>query len=159
MPALPAIKELGPKHICLDQADENVAKIAKSLPWYGPKYSPHDVPSFYDVSGITENPEVFQMVVDFFVERYRSQGAEGPTHIAGFDARGFLFGPPIALALKIPFVMIRKAGKLPGRTSCSSTSYSRPLSYPSGVFYSRNHLKSRKHALMPPSVTRAVLNV
>ena len=24
------------------------------------------------------------------------------------------FGPPIALALKIPFVMIRKAGKLPG---------------------------------------------
>jgi hypothetical protein len=43
---------------------------------YGPKYSPHDVPSFYDVSGITENPEVFQMVVDFFVERYRSQGAE-----------------------------------------------------------------------------------
>ena len=114
MTTLPAIKELGPKHICLDQADEGVKKIAKSLPWYGPKYSPHDVPSFYDVSGITENPEVFQMVIDFFVARYKAQGAEGPTHIAGFDARGFLFGPPIALALKIPFVMIRKAGKLPG---------------------------------------------
>ena len=111
---LPAVKALGDQHFCLDQADEGVKRIAKSLPWYGPKYSPHDVPSFYDVSGITEDPEVFQLVVDFFVERYRSQGADGPTHIAGFDARGFLFGPPIALALKIPFVMIRKAGKLPG---------------------------------------------
>lgn len=111
---LPAVKALGDQHFCLDQADEGVKRIAKSLPWYGPKYSPHDVPSFYDVSGITEDPEVFQLVVDFFVERYRSQGADGPTHIAGFDARGFLFGPPIALALKIPFVMIRKSGKLPG---------------------------------------------
>ena len=87
--------------------------------------------SFYDVSGITENPEVFQLVVDFFVERYRAQGANGPTHIAGFDARGFLFGPPIALALKIPFVMIRKAGKLPAssfpRASTSpSTARTRP---------------------------------
>ena len=89
-------------------------RIAASLPWYGPKYSPHDVPSFYDVSGITESPEVFKAVVNLFVERYRAQGANGPTHIAGFDARGFLFGPPIAMALDIPFVMIRKAGKLPG---------------------------------------------
>ena len=113
--ALPATKELGPKHFCLDQADDGVNTIAKSLPWYGPKYSPHDVPSFYDVSGITEDPAVFQLVIDFFVARYRAQGPEnGPTHIAGFDARGFLFGPPIALALKLPFVMIRKAGKLPG---------------------------------------------
>ena len=112
--ALPAVKALGANHVCLDQADPRVIKIAKSLPWYGPAHSPHDVPSFYDVSGITENPEVFQLVVDFFVARYAAQGAEGPTHVAGFDARGFLFGPPIALALGIPFVMIRKAGKLPG---------------------------------------------
>lgn len=33
---------------------------------------------------------------------------------AGFEARGFIFGPPVALALRVPFVMIRKAGKLPG---------------------------------------------
>jgi adenine phosphoribosyltransferase len=64
---------------------------------------------------------VFRMVVDFFVQRYKAQGKDGPTHIAGFDARGFLFGPPIALALSLPFVMIRKAGKLPGTRCISDT--------------------------------------
>lgn len=36
--------------------------------------------------------------------------------IAGFEARGFIFGPPIALALGLPFVPLRKPGKLPGKT-------------------------------------------
>ena len=36
----------------------------------------------------------------------------GPTHVAGYEARGFIFGPPIALALGIPFIMIRKAGEM-----------------------------------------------
>jgi len=68
------------------------------------------------VSGVTEDPKAFQLVIDLLVARYKAAGAagKGPTHIAGFDARGFIFGPPVALALGIPFVLIRKAGKLPG---------------------------------------------
>ena len=93
--ALPAVKALGANHVCLDQADPRVIKIAKSLPWYGPAHSPHDVPSFYDVSGITENPEVFQLVVDFFVARYAAQGAEGGRRRL---RRARFLGPPIALA-------------------------------------------------------------
>ena len=54
--------------------------------------------NFYDVSGITENPEAFKLVVDTFAERYESM-KEKPTKIAGFDARGFLFGPTIAMRL------------------------------------------------------------
>ena len=95
------VKTLAPNHHCLDADGDDqllVQKIAKSLPWYGPKFSPHDVPNFYDVSGITENPEAFKTVIDVFVERYESQ-EEKPTKIAGFDARGFLFGPTIAMRL------------------------------------------------------------
>jgi adenine phosphoribosyltransferase len=36
------------------------------------------------------------------------------THVAGIEARGFLFGPSIAQALSVGFVPLRKPGKLPG---------------------------------------------
>jgi adenine phosphoribosyltransferase len=39
-----------------------------------------------------------------------------PTAIVGIESRGFLLGPLIASHLNIPFVCIRKKGKLPGRT-------------------------------------------
>lgn len=56
------------------------------------------------------DPEVFQMCIDIFVARYAKMDVDC---IAGLDARGFVLGPPIALALKKPFIMIRKKGKLP----------------------------------------------
>ena len=122
-------KALGRAHECLDaEKDARCEKIGKSLWWYGPKYAPHDVPKFYDVSGIVERPEVFKTVVEVLSERYKnynerernnnnkdsSDDKKPITHVAGFDARGFLFGPAIAMELNVPFVMIRKAGKLPG---------------------------------------------
>ncbi len=45
--------------------------------------------------------------------------------IAGIESRGFLFGMPLALALGIPFVTVRKKGKLPWRT----VSYKYDLEY------------------------------
>jgi adenine phosphoribosyltransferase len=36
--------------------------------------------------------------------------------VIGIDSRGFLFGPMVALHLNIPFVPVRKKGKLPGPT-------------------------------------------
>jgi adenine phosphoribosyltransferase len=41
--------------------------------------------------------------------------------VVALDARGFLFGVPVAQDLGVPFVMCRKAGKLPG--PCSAVTY------------------------------------
>ena len=108
--------EPGLHHYLPDQADPRVLAIAKECRYYSPKFSPKAVPAFYDLSGLTENPTVFQDVINVFVERYRAQAAagNGPTVIVGYDARGFVVGPPIALALGIPFVLLRNAGKNPG---------------------------------------------
>nr|BAQ25452.1 adenine phosphoribosyltransferase [Diplonema papillatum] len=105
----------GDNHWVPDQEHEDIKTIAESMYWYSPKFSPKDVPKFYDVSGISENPKIFQLVVNLFVQRYKAAPeGTGPTHIIGYDARGFIIGAPIALALGIPFVLLRKEGKNPG---------------------------------------------
>lgn len=67
--------------------------------------------TFYDVSGILSNPKAFKAVIDNLVTHYKNQKVEA---ILAIDARGFLFATPLAYQLKIPVVMVRKPGKLPG---------------------------------------------
>ena len=98
----------------LSKEDPTADLLAKELTWYSPNFSPKDVPRFYDVSSITEHPELFKKVVDSLVQRYKAMGDKAPTHILGFDARGFLLGTPVAIGLGIPFVLMRKAEKSPG---------------------------------------------
>ncbi|GBF87732.1 adenine phosphoribosyltransferase [Raphidocelis subcapitata] len=69
--------------------------------------------SFKDVGTLLLDPLAFGACIDLLAERYRGARIDA---VAGFEARGFIFGPPLALALGAPFVMIRKAGKLPGET-------------------------------------------
>lgn len=110
-----ALVTVSPNEYIYDASHPRVKAIAAALLWYSPRFSPKNVPRFYDVSSITERPAVFQDVIDLFVERYRKAApGAGPTHVLGFDARGFLLGPPIALALGLPFVLLRKAEKSPG---------------------------------------------
>ena len=91
---------------------QRIAAATPAFPFKG-------IPAFYDISGILKDPEIFQLVVDIFVERYREIGVDS---VCGLDARGFIFGPPIALALKKPFFMLRKQGKLPNMVTGSSYS-------------------------------------
>ncbi|WP_018970762.1 adenine phosphoribosyltransferase [Rubritalea marina] len=74
---------------------------------------------FKDITPILSNPALFQQAVDSMVDIARSYDAD---KIVGLDARGFLFGPPVALALGIGFVPVRKAGKLPASTISESYS-------------------------------------
>jgi adenine phosphoribosyltransferase len=64
---------------------------------------------FKDITPLFMNPALLQRVVDNFAEQY----SEGVDVIVGVESRGFLFGVPLALKLGIPFVLARKAGKLP----------------------------------------------
>lgn len=45
--------------------------------------------------------------------RYKEKGI---TKVLGTESRGFIFGAPVALALNVPFVLVRKPGKLPRET-------------------------------------------
>lgn len=55
---------------------------------------------------------------------------------AGFEARGFIFGPPLALELNCAFVPLRKPGKLPGKPVSAHTfsTMVTPLMPPSILF-------------------------
>jgi adenine phosphoribosyltransferase len=74
---------------------------------------PHHGILFYDITSILMQPEAFRFVIDHMVQQYQHCGIEA---IAGIEARGFLFAAPLADRLGIPFVVVRKAGKLPGAT-------------------------------------------
>ncbi|CAL9078063.1 unnamed protein product [Musa acuminata var. zebrina] len=67
---------------------------------------------FQDITTLLLDPKAFRDTIDMFVERYRDQEI---TVIAGVEARGFIFGPPIALAIGAKFVPMRKPKKLPGK--------------------------------------------
>ncbi|HOS93259.1 MAG TPA: adenine phosphoribosyltransferase [Armatimonadota bacterium] len=68
---------------------------------------------FRDITPVLGAPELLRQSVEALTGYARSRRAEV---IAGIESRGFVFGVPVALALGVPFVPIRKAGKLPADT-------------------------------------------
>ncbi|MGF1682569.1 adenine phosphoribosyltransferase [Photobacterium makurazakiensis] len=65
---------------------------------------------FRDVTSLMEDPAAYQATMQVLIEKYQDQGI---TKIIGTEARGFLFGAPLALELGVGFVPVRKPGKLP----------------------------------------------
>ncbi len=72
---------------------------------------------FRDVTSLLENPEAYAASIKLLADRYRDAGV---TKVVGTEARGFLFGAPVALALGVGFVPVRKPGKLPRATFSES---------------------------------------
>ena len=68
---------------------------------------------FRDITTLIEDPAGFRQSVEQLAEAHRGLGI---THVAGIEARGFIFGAGVAIALGVGFVPIRKRGKLPGAT-------------------------------------------
>ena len=72
---------------------------------------------FYDITPLLGNGEAFQQVIDAMYEQTKDLR---PTKIVSAEARGFIFGAPLALRFGIGFVPIRKPGKLPSKTVSAS---------------------------------------
>jgi adenine phosphoribosyltransferase len=68
---------------------------------------------FRDITTLIEHPQGFKESIERIAEHYRGKGI---THVAGIEARGFIFGAGVAIALGVGFIPIRKKGKLPGET-------------------------------------------
>lgn len=66
---------------------------------------------FEDIMPLFHQPALFRKLIHVLKEHVEPLK---PTVIIGLDARGFLFGPQLALELNIGFVPVRKASKLPG---------------------------------------------
>ena len=68
---------------------------------------------FYDITTLLMNPEAFDSIIDEMANRIKDLKI---TKIAAIEARGFIFGAPLAQKLSKPFIPIRKPGKLPYKT-------------------------------------------
>ena len=68
---------------------------------------------FRDITTLLKDPVGFRILVDELVARYSNAGID---KVAGIESRGFILGAPLAYALGIGFVPIRKKGKLPAET-------------------------------------------
>lgn len=65
---------------------------------------------FKDITPILKDPALCDDILDAFAEQLKDTPIDV---VAGVESRGFLFGLSLACKLGVPFVPIRKAGKLP----------------------------------------------
>lgn len=68
---------------------------------------------FKDITTLVGHAEAFKASLDQLQERFKGTGA---TAVVALEARGYIFGAPLADRLGIRFVPVRKPGKLPGDT-------------------------------------------
>lgn len=90
--------------------------------------------AFRDISPLLASGEALNLTVNLMAKE-----VEGLDAVVGPDARGFLFGTPVAAVLKKPFIMVRKPNKLPGEVV--SIDYS--------LEYGTNKLEIQKGMIKP----------
>ena len=68
---------------------------------------------FRDITPLLAHPAAFNACLEQLEEH---AARHTPTHIVGIESRGFIFGAPLARRLGLPFIPVRKPGKLPRAT-------------------------------------------
>ncbi|RHZ44103.1 hypothetical protein Glove_759g17 [Diversispora epigaea] len=88
---------------------EKVKSLIRTIPDF-----PKKGISFKDIFPIFQDPTAVETLISYLVNHVNTTINEKVDVIVGLDARGFLFGPILALRLGAAFVPVRKQGKLPG---------------------------------------------
>lgn len=88
---------------------ENIRSFVRTVPDF-----PKPGIMFRDLTPLMANNRAFKYTVDFLSERLTQYN---PQLIVAVESRGFIFGAPVAVALGIGFVPVRKRGKLPHVTA------------------------------------------
>lgn len=65
---------------------------------------------FKDITPILHNPQLSKSIVNHLSNVYADLSVDA---VCGIESRGFFFGFPLAIALGVPFIPVRKQGKLP----------------------------------------------
>ena len=81
---------------------------------------------FRDVTSVLQDADGLQLAIDSMQDCLKGEEFDV---ITGLESRGFIFGMPIAYNLHKPFVLVRKAGKLP----CETISRTYDLEYGSAT--------------------------
>ncbi|WP_018984775.1 adenine phosphoribosyltransferase [Salinimonas chungwhensis] len=84
---------------------EYIKSVVKSVPDY-----PKPGIVFRDVTSVLEDHKAFSACIALLLEQYKDVKFD---KVAGTEARGFLFGAPLAIEMGIGFVPVRKPNKLP----------------------------------------------
>ena len=94
------------RHFFLLEAALDIEALIRAIPDF-------PIPGilFRDITPLLKDKGGFRAAIDLFVERYKTESIDV---VVGIEARGYMFGAPLAYALGAGFVPVRKPGKLPG---------------------------------------------
>jgi adenine phosphoribosyltransferase len=68
---------------------------------------------FYDITSVLANPAAFGYCIDSMLKLYKGERLDA---VAAIESRGFVFAAPFCERLGLPLLLVRKKGKLPGKT-------------------------------------------
>jgi adenine phosphoribosyltransferase len=86
----------------------DLAKMIRDVPDF-----PKEGILFKDITTLIKDPQAFKEAVDMLAEHYVGQEID---LVVAVEARGYIFGAPVAYQLGAGFVPVRKVGKLPAAT-------------------------------------------
>src|SRR6202041_2627077 len=88
---------------------DDLKKLIREIPDY-----PKPGILFYDLTTLLKDGKGFHDLVDKLCNHYSGNNVD---IVASIEARGFIFGPPLAYRLGAGFVPVRKPKKLPWKTA------------------------------------------